>query len=225
MPYVSHLFILIYTCNSQQLAKVLKGRGGGGGWGTHRLYIPTDLLFGIGFERLHLIVNNMSTIHDYEANAQRYEKIRLPAGVNHILGALHVKLGKSLREIRVLDAGCGTGNYAKELLDAGVGHVAMLDISDAMLDIARIKLKMYLDDGRAHIIKNRLPTIPYPDGSFDCVLFMAVLHHLDKHDLGNPVYAADGAQCPKMQLACQEARRVLQPEGIMAIQNMSLDQL
>ena len=147
------------------------------------LHTTIDLLFRIGFGSLHLIVNNMSTIHDYEANAQRYEKIRLPAGVNHILGALHVKLGKPLREIRVLDAGCGTGNYAKELLDAGVGHVAMLDVSDAMLDIARIKLKMYLDDGRAHIIKNRLPTIPYPDGSFDCVLFMAVLHHLDKHDL------------------------------------------
>ena len=43
--------------------------------------------------------------------------------------------------------------------------------------------------------------------------------------LGNPVDAADGAQCPKKQLACQEARRVLQPEGFMAIHNMSLDQL
>ena len=93
----------------------------------------------------------MSTIHDYDANASGYEEMRVPAGVNHILGALHVKLDKPLSEIRVLDAGCGTGNYAKELLDAGVGHVDMLDASNGMLTIARTKLKKYVDDGTAQL--------------------------------------------------------------------------
>ena len=167
----------------------------------------------------------MSTIHDYDANASGYEEIRVPAGVNHILGALHVKLGKPLSQVRVLDAGCGTGNYAKELLDAGVGHVDMLDASDGMLTIARTKLKKYVDDGRAHIINEYLPKLPYPDGYFDCVLCIAVLHHLDKHEFGNPLEAAEGGRYPNMQLACQEARRVLQPKGFMVTFHMSLDQL
>ena len=167
----------------------------------------------------------MSTIHDYDANASGYEEMRVPAGVNHILGALHVKLDKPLSEIRVLDAGCGTGNYAKELLDAGVGHVDMLDASNGMLTIARTKLKKYVDDGRAHIIHDYLPTLPYPDGYFDCVLFIAVLYHLDKQGFGNPLDTADGDQYPKLRLACQEARRVLQPEGFMVTCHMNHNQV
>ena len=167
----------------------------------------------------------MSTIYDYDANASGYEEMRVPAGVNHILGALQVKLNKPLSQIRVLDAGCGTGNYAKELLDAGVGHIDMLDASVGMLDIARTKLKKYVDDGRAHIINDFLPTLPYPDGYFDCVMFIAVLHHLDKQEFCNPLDAADVARYPKVQLACQEARRVLQPKGFLVISHMNRDQL
>ena len=167
----------------------------------------------------------MSTIYVYDANASGYEEMRVPAGVNHILGALQVKLNKTLSQIRVLDAGCGTGNYAKELLDAGVGHIDMLDASVGMLDIARTKLKTYVDDGRAHIIHDYLPKLPYPDGYFDCVLFIAVLHHLDKQEFGNPLDSADGARYPKLRLACQEARRVVQPEGFMVICHMNRDQL
>ena len=65
----------------------------------------------------------MSSYHEYSGKAKKYEANRVPVGVNHILGALHVRLGKPLSQLRVLDAGCGTGNYAKELLEAGVGRM------------------------------------------------------------------------------------------------------
>ena len=159
----------------------------------------------------------MSTHHDYTENASRYEAVRLPAGANHIIGALHVRLAKPLSQIRVLDAGCGTGNYAKELLDAGVGHVDLLDANDAMLNIARTKLKAYVEDGRATIVNHHLPSLPYPDKCFDCVMFLAVLHHLDKHDFDHTLKAGEERSYPNMTQAYKEAKRVLQPGGLIIV--------
>ena len=56
-------------------------------------------------------------------------------------------------------------------------------------------------------------------------MFIAVLHHLDKQELSNPLDAADVARYPKLQLACQEARRVLQPKGFLVISHINRDQL
>ena len=159
----------------------------------------------------------MSTHHDYTENASRYEAMRLPAGANHIIGALHVRLAKPLSQIRVLDAGCGTGHYAKELLDAGVGHVNLLDANDAMLNIARTKLKAYVEDGRATIVNHHLPSIPYPDKSFDCVMYLFVLHHLDKHDFDHILKAGEEPSYPNMTQAYKEAKRVLQPGGFIIV--------
>ena len=167
----------------------------------------------------------MSTYHDYTENARRYEAVRLPAGANHIIGALHVRLGKPLGKLRVLDAGAGTGNYAKELLDAGVGQVDLLDANEAMLNIARTKLKTYVEDGRARIVKHHLPTIPFPDQSFDCVMFLTVLNHLDEHNFHCILNAGEKPSYPNMQHALKEAKRVLQLRGFIVIQTPFNEQI
>ena len=167
----------------------------------------------------------MSTHHDYTENARRYEAVRLPAGASHIIGALHVRLGKPLAKLRVLDAGAGTGNYAKELLDAGVGQVDLLDANDAMLNIARAKLKIYVEDGRARIVKHHLPTIPFPDQSFDCVMFLSVLNHLDKHNFHHILNAGEKPIYPNMQYALKEAKRVLRQGGFIVIQTPFYEQI
>ena len=40
----------------------------------------------------------------------------------------------------MLDAGCGTGRYSKDLIDLGVGKITLLDQSLTMLEIAKEKL-------------------------------------------------------------------------------------
>ena len=167
----------------------------------------------------------MSTHHDYTENARRYEAVRLPAGANHIIGALHVRLGKPLDRLHVLDAGAGTGKYAKELLDAGVGQVVPLDANDAMLSIARTKLKTYVKDGRGRIFKHHLPTIPFPDQSFDCVMFLSVLNHLDKYNFHRILNTGENPSYPNLQYALKEATRVLQPGGFIVIQTPFYEQI
>ena len=135
----------------------------------------------------------------------KYEANRVPVGVNHILGALHVRLGKPLEQVGILDAGCGPGNYAKELLDAGIGQIYLLDANDGMLGACKIKLKAYSDNGRAYFVKHKLPTLPYQDEYFDRILLMSVLHHVDKHNFDHLLTTGKEPSYPNLQLACWEA--------------------
>ena len=51
---------------------------------------------------------------NYTAVSEDYDRTRVPIGIEIILGCL-ASGGCPLASLRVLDAGCGTGNYAAEL--------------------------------------------------------------------------------------------------------------
>ena len=72
----------------------------------------------------------------------------------------------------LLDAGCGTGNYAPGLLDAGLGHLTLMDGSEGMLKTARLKTANY--KSKVDFCRGRLPKLPFPDESFDVVMFNQV---------------------------------------------------
>ena len=75
----------------------------------------------------------------------------------------------------MLDAGCGTGNYSKALIDMGVGKITMMDGSPHMLDVARNKLKDAIENKVVdQVVEARMPPLPFADGSFDVVLFSLV---------------------------------------------------
>ena len=76
---------------------------------------------------------------------------------------------------RVLDAGCGDGILAGQLVEAGVEQVVGIDVDRAVLDRARQR-----NDGtRIEWICGDVVSTPLDAGSFDAVVSVAALHQMD----------------------------------------------
>jgi len=83
----------------------------------------------------------------------------------------HFKLAKGMR---VLDVGCGKGFLVKDLMLECPGLEAF------GLDISRYALMNCEKEvvGRLHL--GSAESLPFPDGSFDCVISLNTIHNLDR---------------------------------------------
>ncbi len=107
---------------------------------------------------------------------------------------LQLALG-DLNGKRVLDLGCGWGNFSVWLAKQGA-QVTAVDLSEALLDAARVLAEangVTCDFRVADIV-----ALPFEDGQFDVVTGIAILHHLSE---------------PDVRKAIGECRRVLKSGG------------
>lgn len=156
------------------------------------------------------IHRKMSTYENYNEVSKTYDDQRGATGSDVIAAMIQFYCKRPLKELHILDAGCGTGNYSLDLLKYGVGHVTLFDASSGMLDKAKTKLAEYIASGRvAGITEGKMPPLPYADNTFDAVMFNLVLHHLDP-DSNNESYAT-------AEQVLTEGRRVLKPSGVIII--------
>jgi ubiquinone/menaquinone biosynthesis C-methylase UbiE len=103
---------------------------------------------------------------------------------------------------RVLDVGCGTGNYAAALTSATGCLVSGVDPSQRMLDCARGAAPWeFLEQSNAE-------SLPFANESFDVVLSTDVIHHIRDRDA-----------------YFREAARVLLPAGLIVTVTDSHDNI
>ncbi|MBD3327558.1 methyltransferase domain-containing protein [candidate division KSB3 bacterium] len=93
---------------------------------------------------------------------------------------------------RILDVGCGTGNFLAQLRKRGDWDVQGLDVAPKAVEYARRRLKL-------PIFLGTLEEARYPTASFDVVTLWNVVEHL---------------HYPLQTLT--EVRRILHPDGILA---------
>lgn len=159
----------------------------------------------------------MSTSYeDYDATSQIYDNYRVPVGLDVLRRALQdnaASQGMEVKDVSLLDAGCGSGNYLN-LLKTEVGQAKGLEVNDGMLAQAR---KKGLD-----VTHGSITDLPFDKESFHAALTTQVLHHLvvrdwdvaekDQANLRDP-----SAKFAQVKKACQEVFRVLKPGGIWMI--------
>ena len=116
---------------------------------------------------------------------------------------LHRKINGLLGEISglsVLDIGCGTGNFLRELKKRNPRLLTGVDISESMLEIAR-ELSSGTD---IKFIRCDAENLPFDDESFDIVTSTIAFHHFEN---------------PKRVLS--ETYRVLKSSGRVVISDLS----
>lgn len=106
-----------------------------------------------------------------------------------------------VRDMRVLDAGCGVG-YGIEILAAGAASVTGLDVDPEAVEEARIRFGAAAEE----IVRGDLRELPFDDASFDAVTCFETIEHIE-----------DGAR------ALAELRRVLKAEGLLLISSPNPD--
>lgn len=155
----------------------------------------------------------MSSYEDYTKTSGNYDRTRVPVGVEITLGCL--ALAGDLGESVLLDAGCGTGNYALALLPH-VGKIEAVDLNPAMISVAKEKVSRTESSGRISFYNARIDELPFADGELDGAMINQVLHHL-------PDDALNGY--PEHRAVVREVARVLKPGATFAINTCSRTQL
>ncbi|MEX1023061.1 MAG: class I SAM-dependent methyltransferase [Dehalococcoidia bacterium] len=110
---------------------------------------------------------------------------------------------RDLAGLRVLDAGCGTGDntvFLAEQLRGSGAEVVALDFSQASLDINRARLAQRGLQGVRHVLASIEDAPGLGLGEFDVIVCTGVLHHLDSPEEG-----------------LRALRRLLAPGGVMAL--------
>lgn len=156
----------------------------------------------------------MSTYEDYADASGHYDSTRIEVGYEIILG--HLAAGPTpLADLELLDAGCGTGNYAT-VLAPHIGSLAIVDASEQMLAVATAKLAATVGAPTVTARVATLQALPFENDSFDAVITNQVLHHLESEsEAGWPEHAKVFA----------EYARVLRPGGVLVVNTCSHEQV
>eukprot|EP00794_Sanderia_malayensis_P007933 gene7933-8788_t len=148
--------------------------------------------------------------------ANAFDNDRVAVGVPMYKSVIQGFLNKPCSEIHMLDAGCGSGHYAKAFINSGIGKMSLLDSSEEIIARAKDNLAPHIQSKKIDVVKvGNLPQISFPDGCFDVVAFMQVLQHLDQ----------PFTEFCNLKAAIAEAYRVLKPGGVLLINHSTHEQL
>jgi ubiquinone/menaquinone biosynthesis C-methylase UbiE len=152
--------------------------------------------------------------------ARRYVKFPAPAIAGHVLASgwrLKLYPAETLIErmgvvegMHVLELGCGSGPYTPAVARAvgPAGKVAALDIQADMIAQLEERLKhpenRDIENVTTHI--ESAYELPFEDGTFDLVYTIAVLQEI-----------------PDKPRALAQVRRILKPDGILAVTELFQD--
>ncbi|HZZ29350.1 MAG TPA: class I SAM-dependent methyltransferase [Pirellulales bacterium] len=90
---------------------------------------------------------------------------------------------------RLLDIGCGAGNYTLKLLERLPKlNVTLIDLSQPMLDKAQVRIRA-VSPGSIRALQGDMREIDLGEAAFDIIVASATLHHLRTDDQWRAMFA------------------------------------
>ncbi|MEJ5056237.1 class I SAM-dependent methyltransferase [Sphingobacterium sp. MYb382] len=112
------------------------------------------------------------------SNLETGQQTTLDAAFNMDLMTSAIAKHYPHKTIRVLDIGCGAGNYVLKLLQKKKElDLTLSDLSQPMLDKALERVKE-VHDGSIRLKKGDFRNLSATEGTYDVIIATAVLHHL-----------------------------------------------
>mgnify|MGYP006425251111 FL=1 len=120
---------------------------------------------------------SLTEYEDYDCVSKYYDNFRVPVGTDYILNIVKDKFpNKNLKELSLLDCGCGTGNYLNILSDH-FGVCVGFEMNKGMYNTSSKKLEK---KENVKIINQSVLELENNDNlKFDVAIITQVLHHLD----------------------------------------------
>src|SRR3989344_5562676 len=109
---------------------------------------------------------------DYDRIASDFDRTRAYVWKELERFAVYAQEGQ-----RVLDFGCGNGRLFELFKGKKIAYTG-IDQSGKLIAHARTRHKDDVARGIAQFIEASGDTLPFPDASFDCVFYVAALHHI-----------------------------------------------
>jgi ubiquinone/menaquinone biosynthesis C-methylase UbiE len=154
----------------------------------------------------------MSKYENYDRISANYDKTRSAVGIEIVLGFL-ATLPQPADRVRILDAGCGTGNYAVPV-QRWFPNVVCMDFSMGMLTRAREKFRQ-AGRGGAAFVQGDMGALPFRAGVFDAVMCNQSLHHIDE----------PGSGFRNHRSFLRHANRALKDGGLVIVNTITHEQL
>jgi len=159
-------------------------------------------------------MNDIVDYENYNEVSALYDKYRKPTAIKILfdnISEYSTKTKIPLKDLKILDAGCGTGNCIAKLLEDTKGELkgaVCLERNDGMLGKCKEKLSKYSE---VKFYQESITDMKcFEDQSFDVVITNMVLHHLDPIDVKSNDY-------PNLLKALEESYRILKKDGLFLI--------
>eukprot|EP01050_Picozoa_sp_SAG11_P020396 SAG11_NODE_3430_length_2451_cov_1.846939_3_plen_215_part_00 len=147
--------------------------------------------------------------------SSNYDLTRVAVAKNLIEDGLRTAWpDRDLSTLKLLDGGCGTGNYIGALRGT-VGAVQGLEFNDGMFALCSAK---FADAPDVTVTQGSIIEMPFADGEFDGVMINQVIHHLDD------AHVPGGKRWGAVSAAFAEVFRVLKPGGVFCLNHQHRNQ-